>query len=225
MTWYAIRTEPGAQMPQREYIVEKPSLINPDSKGFGRKGYRIVPSLNAKESAVERALSDAGFVHYMPAEFKVIRDRKKAGTYCLRRYPLLPGYVFVTSCAGIRDVPGVSSIVGARDGETPLAINIMDILALRTIEARGQAEADRELSARISQTHSEAKKIRDKAAATARRKLNPGTEVKILWGDAVGRDATVAGWEDGTRLRAILTGLENAGEVVLVSYDEVRLVA
>ena len=43
-TWYAVRTAPGAQMPQREYIVEK--LIDENGKPRGKKGYRIVPSLN-----------------------------------------------------------------------------------------------------------------------------------------------------------------------------------
>ena len=53
MTWNAIRTSPGAQMPQREFAVQT------TSRG---KGYRIVPSLNPNQSAVERALADAGFV-------------------------------------------------------------------------------------------------------------------------------------------------------------------
>ncbi|WP_334625391.1 hypothetical protein [Rhizobium johnstonii] len=56
---------PGAQKPEREYLVEKT-----DSKRG--KGYRIVPSLNPNVSAVERALSNNKFTYYMPAEKRLI---------------------------------------------------------------------------------------------------------------------------------------------------------
>lgn len=221
MTWYAIQTLPGAQMPQREYVVE-PTSLDADGRPRG-KGYRIVPSLNPEVSAVERALSDAGFVHYMPVEFQVIRDRKKTGTYKLRRFPLLKSYVFVTSCAGIRDVPGVRAIIGTE--QAPHPVGILDILALRTIEARSQKAAQSELSNKVSQSQSEAKKTNKKAMSAARAKLAEGKRVKVLWGKEVGHEATLAGWEDDKRVRAILHDLDTADRAVLIPFDSVRLVA
>ena len=123
MSWYAIRTGPGAQMPQREYAVE-PTTLDKNGRPTG-KGYRIVPSLNPRVSAVERALSDAGFAFYMPSEFKVIRNRKKTATYTTRRYPLLPGYVFVHGVEdwlSLTSLPGVSGVVGI-DG-VPLKVSV-----------------------------------------------------------------------------------------------------
>ena len=221
MTWYAIQTLPGAQMPQREFEVE-PTTLGKDGKPRG-KGYRIVPSLNPEVSAIERALTDAGFVHYMPVDFKVIRDRKKTSTYKLRRFPLLKSYVFVTSCAGIRDVPGVGAIIGTE--HAPYPVNILDILALRTIEAKSQKTAQSELSAKVSQSQSEAQKITKKTLNAAKAKLAEGRRVKVLWGKDVGHEATLAGWEDDKRVRAILHGLDAADRAVLIPFDSVRLVA
>ncbi len=143
MTWYAIRTMPGAQQPQREYTVEKPSLINPDIKGFGRKGYRIVPSLNPSMSAIERALKDAGFVYYMPAEKRLIRDRRKTDLWRTRRFALLLGYVFIKGPCNflqLQELPGVAGIVGTCG--RPMPVSIVDIMMLRTKEARAEAEFD-----------------------------------------------------------------------------------
>lgn len=136
MTWYAIRTHPGAQMPQREYAVETTRSI---------KGYRIVPSLNATVSAIERALTDAGFVHYMPAEKRLIRDRRRTDLWKARRFALLTGYVFIKGpCNFLRlqEVPGVAGIVGCAG--QPLPISLTDILALRTAEALSEVNFDRQ---------------------------------------------------------------------------------
>lgn len=135
MTWFAVRTLPGAQMPQRVYEVETTS---------SSKGYRIVPSLNARESAIERALSDAGFDHYMPAEKRLIRDRLRTDLYKTRRFALMVGYVFVRDPQDfftLSQVPGVAGIVGCRG--VPLPISIVDILMLRTMEAKAEVEFDK----------------------------------------------------------------------------------
>lgn len=212
MTWYALRTKPGAQQPQREYAVETTRSV---------KGYRIVPSLNPKVSAVERALSDAGYIHYMPVEFRVVRNRKKTGEFCLRRFPLLPGYIFVTNCSGVKDVPGVSDIIGTE--ENPLAMKIMEVLALRTIEARSELAAERELAKNASGETAEMRKSASKALAAAKRKLGEGKTVKMQWGKYVGREATLLGWEDEKTVRAILHGLESAQ--VFIPFEHVKLVA
>jgi len=136
MTWYAVRTAPGSQKPQREYEVEETK---------SRKGYRIVPSLNPRESAVERALTQAGFVHYMPAEKRMVRDRLRTDLWKVRRFALLVGYVFIKEphdFERLRDVPGVISVVS--NAGRPMAIDLMDILMLRSEEAKAEAEFDRQ---------------------------------------------------------------------------------
>lgn len=212
MTWFAVRTQPGSQQPQREYAVETTKSI---------KGYRIVPSLNPRVSAVERALSDRGYTHYMPAEFQVVRNRKKTGEYCIRRFPLLPGYIFVTNCSGVKDVPGVADIIGTE--ESPLAMKIMEVLALRTIEARSELAAERELAKNASGETAEMRKSAAKSLAAAKRKLGEGKTIKMQWGKYVGREATLLGWEDEKTVRAILHDLDSAQ--VAIPYEHVKLVA
>jgi transcription antitermination factor NusG len=136
MTWYAIQTKPGAQMPQREYAAETTQ---------SRKGYRIVPSLNPTVSAIERTLTDAGFVCYMPVEKRLIRDRRKPDLWKTRRFALLLGYVFIKGpCNFLRlqELPGVGGIVGTCG--KPMPVDIVDILMLRTAEAKSEAEFDRQ---------------------------------------------------------------------------------
>lgn len=221
MSWYAIRTAPGAQMPQRTYALESTRLDYPGSKARG-KGYKIVPSLNPKMSAVERALSDIGVQFYMPAEFKVVRNRKKTGMYELRRFALLPGYCFVynvTDWLTLRKAPGVADVVGI-DG-VPLAISIVDIIALRTFEAKSQAEADKKVAALNSAEKATLSRNASKALSAAKRRFSAGQRVKVLWGNAVGREATLLGWDEHQQLRAIVDNLEAAG-AVSIPFDAVR---
>lgn len=211
--WHAIRTSVGAQLPRREYTVDKTET---------GKGYRISPSLNTKMSAIERALNDIGVQHYMPAEFRMIRNRKKTGIYELRRFALIPGYVFVhgvTDWLTLRNAPGVAGIV-AIDG-VPLQISIVDIITLRTIEAMSQAHADRAVLRVNSAERAQVVRDASKAMARAKRMFNPGACVKIMWGDFMGKDATISGW-DGGKLKAIVAGLDAA---VSVAFDHVKLVA
>lgn len=136
MTWYAVRTVPGAQKPQREYAVETTR---------SRKGYRIVPSLNPNVSAVERALSEAGFIYYMPAEKRLIRDRRHTDLWKPRRFAMLVGYIFLRGPIDwlkLSEVPGVHSVVGV--GGKPLEVDIVDILTLRSMEAINEEQFDRE---------------------------------------------------------------------------------
>ena len=141
-TWYAIRTAPGSQKPKREYAVE---LTSRDKDGNTRgKGYRIVPSLDPNTSAIEQALSKAGFDVYMPAEKRLIRDRRHTDLWKVRRFALMVGYVFVRDphdFALLSRIPGVSGVVSNADGR-PLAIDVMDILAIRSAEAQAEVEFD-----------------------------------------------------------------------------------
>lgn len=137
--WFAVRTEPGSQKPKREYIVEKT-----DSKRG--KGYRIVPSLDPNMSAIEKALADNKISFYMPAEKRLVRDRRHTDLWKVRRFALIVGYVFVHRPHDwdiLKNTRGVQGIVQTADGE-PLAIDLMDILALRAAESEAEVEFDRQ---------------------------------------------------------------------------------
>lgn len=134
--WYAVRTVPGAQLPQREYAAEATR---------SRKGYRIVVSLDPRKSAIEKSLSDAGFSYYMPSEKRLIRDRRRTDLWKVRRFALMVGWVFVRSPHNwmlLRKTPGVLGIAAGADGR-PLRIDLMDILMLRAVEAESEVEFDR----------------------------------------------------------------------------------
>lgn len=133
--WFAVRTVPGSQKPQREFEVEATR---------SRKGYRITPKLNPGISAVERALTRAGFIHYMPAEKRLVRDRKHTDLWKPRRFALLVGYVFVLNPSDFRrleEVDGVAHVVKDVKG-VPLRIDLLDILRLRQAEAFAESFFD-----------------------------------------------------------------------------------
>lgn len=214
MTWFAVRTAPGAQMPQREYAVEVTR---------SRKGYRIVPSLNPNKSAIERALEDAKIIHYMPCETKVIRDRKKTGNLTTRRFPIIPGYVFVAwvdDWLKLGEVPGVAGYVACQG--VPVPFSGLNILTLRTIEANSIMAADAEMEKHQRLTHAKGLRVAQKALAAARKTFLPGKRVKVLYGPHTGRMATLAGWDDAHKVRAIIDGLK---EHEVLSFDAVRKVA
>lgn len=135
MTWYAVRTKPGAQKPQREYAVEQT---------VSSRGYRIVPSLNPNLSAVERALADNGFTFYMPAEKRLIRDRQHTDLWKVRRFALLVGYIFLLDPHDwllLSETPGVAGVVRDASGK-PLPIALGDILMVRSAEAKAEVDFD-----------------------------------------------------------------------------------
>jgi hypothetical protein len=140
--WYAIRTAPGSQKPQREYIVE-PTACRKDGRPVG-KGYRITPSLDPRWSAIEKSLGDAGYTFYMPAEKRLVRDRRHTDLWKTRRFALMVGYVFVRG-PFVRDrlleVPGVIGIVANADG-FPLAMHTSEILKVRAAEAAADVAFD-----------------------------------------------------------------------------------
>lgn len=216
MTWFAIRTLPGAQLPQREYQVE-PTMLGANGRPRG-KGYRIVPSLDPDQSAVERALSNAGFAHYMPVEKRLVRDRRKTDLWKGRRFPLLLGYVFVQDVTDFRtleETAGVAGIVGTK-GE-PIAIPEGDIAMLRGEEAKAEEkylwEVQRREEAARRVTRNKAKIL-----------FPVGSRVLITKGIAQGRTAHVIGTDRGGRLKAFTDSLNGTG-TISVSVDAVLLVA
>lgn len=140
--WYAIQTVPGAQKPKREYRVESTTL---DKNGRARgKGYRILPNLNHDISLVERALQDNGFEYYMPSEKRLVRDRRHTDLWKVRRFALMVGYVFVRDPHDwglLINTQGVRGVVRTSAG-TAMGIDIMDILAVRSIEAKSELMFD-----------------------------------------------------------------------------------
>lgn len=117
--WYAIRTHPGAQRPNK---------------------------YNQAITAVERALTDNGFTHYMPTEKRLIRDRLRPHVWKTRRVALMVGYVFIHEPHDwllLSETEGVAGVVGVRG--TPMPVSIADILIVREAEAEAEVEFDRKL--------------------------------------------------------------------------------
>ncbi|WP_426235836.1 transcription termination/antitermination protein NusG [Pararhizobium sp. DWP1-1-3] len=142
MSWYAVQTVPGAQKPRREYVVERTGRDGEKPRG---KGYRIVPNLNHEVSAIEKALTDNGFQCYMPAEKRLVRDRKHTDLWKVRRFALMVGYVFVREPHNwdlLKATYGVAGIVKDQNGR-PMAIDIVDVMKIRSAEADSEVEFDR----------------------------------------------------------------------------------
>lgn len=221
MSWYAIRTKPGAQVPRRERWKE-PSISALKGKMHGC-GYRIVSSLNPERSAIEDALESAGFTFYMPAEFVAVRKRDKKGLYELRRFALMKGYAFIMGAgtdqelAKLRDIRFVQGVVANQFGR-PYAIGSMDMFRLRMYEQNSRAEAVAKVAALSKEEETRQRHAHKAIAKAARKKLFPGRDVKLIWGDKVGRDATVAAWQDQESVRVILQGLDEA-ETITVPYE------
>lgn len=220
MTWYAIRTAPGAQMPKREYWTEEATR--------SVKGYRLMAGVASDYSAVELALKDAGFTYYMPAEFSAVRNRHKSGLYEVRRFALMKGYMFVSElkdedwprllgAPGFPGVPGVQGVVS--NYNKPFAISSLELFHLRMFEQKSRAEAKHKaesLSKAVDRLEREKRKF---IVRGARKKLFPGREVKLIWGDKVGREATIQAWDDQDNVRVLLSSLDAATEIITVPYE------
>lgn len=230
MTWYAIRTKPGAQQPKREYWTESE---NEHGKPVGgRKGYRVVSGLASDHSAVELALKDAGFTYYMPVEFCAVRNRHKSGLYEMRRFALLKGYLFVADLSdrdwprllggvGTTGVPGIQGVV-ANNGK-PLIVSAMDLFRLRMVEQNSRAEAQAKVDSLSKAADRIAREKKKLIVRNARKKLHPGREVKLIWGDKVGREATVKAWEDQDMVKVLLSSLDAAQETITVPFEFLKV--
>jgi transcription antitermination factor NusG len=212
--WFACRTAPGAQQPQREYAVESTSLGS-DGRPRG-KGYRIVPSLDPNVSAVERSLSNAGFSYYMPVEKRLVRDRKNTRVYKPRRFALLLGYIFVKDVEDFRkleETAGIASVV--RSQGKPMPILGKDILMLQSMEAIAE-EKYRQL---VEQREAAERRVSRRAAAGM---FPAGSLVSITSGHAKGMHGLAGLPDRGGRLKVFIASLEAE---VSVSMEAVQLVA
>jgi len=218
--WFAIRTMPGFQSPHRErWPVPSVSAINGRPRG---KGYTMASELDPSRSKIEANLDDAGFVHYMPAEYLAVRNRQKPGLYELRRFALLKGYMFVeiTSDADwyrLYDVAGVHGVVD--NCGKPYVINAIDLFRIRMFEQSSKASAHAKAQS-LSKVNDRLEREKRKHIIRAtRKKLFPGKEVKLIWGDKVGREATVQAWDDQDQVRVLLSSLEAATETITVPFE------
>lgn len=219
MTWYAVRTLPGAQQPKREYWTE---TENENGRPVGgKKGYRVVSGVASDHSAVELALEDAGFTYFMPAEFVAVRKRQKAGLYELRRFALLKGYMFVEVAdedwLRLYAVPGVRGVV--KNCGRPFEISLLDLHRLRMYEQNSRAVAQAKADSLSKAGERIEREKRKGVVKGAKKKLFPGREVKLIWGDKAGHDATVQAWEDQDRVRVLLNSLEAATETITVPFE------
>lgn len=152
VAWYAVRTSPGSQKPQREFVIEKTSSI---------KGYRVVPSLNPHVSAVELALSKAGFTYYMPAEKRLQRDRRRPYLWKSRRFALMVGYIFVRGPVDwrkLKETPGVAGVVEDQFGNAR-KMHLAEMLLIRSAEGDAEAFFDDDLRAARKGLRKAAKKM------------------------------------------------------------------
>lgn len=220
--WYAIRTKPGVQQPRREYWTETtPSAIEGRARG---KGYRIVSSVNPAMSAVETALNEAGISHWMPAEYDVVRNRHRKGLYEIRRFALLKCWMFVADLADadwgrLMAVDGVTG-VASNDGR-PYPINPMDLFRLRMIEANSKVDADAKAKRMTSDEDNAVRSMKKTIARNARKKLHAGRTVKLIWGDKVGREATVQAWRDHEHVDVLVNSLDGA-DTITVPYEYLK---
>jgi transcription antitermination factor NusG len=219
--WFAIRTMPGAQSPHRERWPE-PSASALKGRPRGR-GYRVMSALDHTRSRIEANLEEAGFVYYMPAEYTAVRNRAKAGLYEVRRFSLLKGYVFVELADAdwfrLYDVAGVHGVV--ENCGKPFAISALDLFRLRMYEQNSKALAAAKaesLSGAAARLEREKRKV---IIRGARKKLFPGRDVKLIWGDKIGRDATVQAWNDQDEVKLLLKSLD-AAETITVPFEYLK---
>lgn len=224
MTWFAIRTLPGFQTPNRERWPEpSASAINGRPRG---RGYTIASALDPTRSKVEANLDEAKFIHYMPVEYLAVRNRSKAGLYELRRFAMLKGYMFVEVATDadwyrLYDVVGVHGVV--ENCGKPFAIGSLDLFRLRMYEQNSKAVAKAKAESLSKATDRLEREKRKHVIRGTRKKLFPGREVKLIWGDKVGRDATVQAWTDQDQVRILLNSLEAAKETITVPFEFLKV--
>jgi len=210
MTWYAVRTKPGSQMPQRTYEVETTRSV---------KGYRLVPSLDPNISAVEISLKRGGFTYYMPADLRVTRDRKKTNVWTTRRFALLLGYVFVNDTQQAIDwpkledkTPGIERVV--RCAGKPMSILESEMELLRAMEAESAEIAEKKL-----RFFEEQAALKNHTRRMTAGKFPMGSLVRITKGPAQDKYGHVTGLARDGRLKLLVQKLEMAVPFDAVEHD------
>lgn len=210
MTWFAVRTKPGSQMPQRTYEVETTRSV---------KGYRLVPSLDPNMSAVEVSLKRGGFSFYMPADMRVVRDRKKTNVWTKRRFALLLGYVFIDDTENAinwrkleDETPGIERAV--RCAGKPMAILDSEMELLRQMEAESAETAEKKL-----RFFEEQATLKSQTRRMTSSKFPAGTLVRITKGPAQDKHGHVTGLSRDGRLKLLVQKLEMSVPFDSVEHD------
>ncbi len=92
---------------------------------------------------IQLELSRIGVIHYLPAEKRLVRHRRKTDVWIAKRFALMTGYALVYDPDWYRlsETPGIAGVVGVRGA--PLPIDINEVLFIRKAEAESEAEFDR----------------------------------------------------------------------------------
>lgn len=115
------------------------------------------------------------------------------------------------------EIPGIRGVVANRS--RPFTVSALDLFRLRMFEQNSRAEATLK-AARLTRTEERnAREKRKIIVRGARKKLFPGRGVKLIWGDKIGREATVQSWEDQEQVRVILKSLDAAEETITVPFE------
>jgi transcription antitermination factor NusG len=197
-------------MPQRVYDVETTRST---------KGYRLVPSLDPNISAIEISLKRNGFTYYMPADIRVIRDRKKTNVWTKRRFALLLGYVFVEDSLKPIDwkkleekTPGIEKVV--RSAGVPIPILKSEMQLLREMEAQSAEIAEEKL--RFFQ---ERAALKSQTRRMTSSKFPVGSKVVITKGIAQMKTGEVIGSDREGRLKLLVQKLEMSVPFDAVEHD------
>jgi len=197
-------------MPQRVYEVETTRSV---------KGYRLVPSLDPNISAVEISLKRNGFSFYMPADIRVIRDRKKTNVWTKRRFALLLGYVFVDDSLKPIDwekleekTPGIEKVV--RSAGVPIPILKSEMQLLHEMEAQSAEIAEKKV--RFFQ---EQAALKSQTRRMTSSKFPVGSKVVITKGIAQMKTGEVIGSDREGRLKLLVQKLEMSVPFDAVEHD------
>lgn len=166
---------------------------------------------------VGRELTEHGIDHFLPIEVRDIvhhRSRKLVE----KRYPLLPGYVFVrdvTDFLQLSRLRTVAGIISGMDGR-PLRIPAREVETLRDAEAE-----------MLCQVECQRAKCRAKQDRLTQRRLSKhfprGAVVAVNTGMLSGEEGHVVHVTGRQTVRLVLDRLKNLGTVEL-GVDELRLV-
>lgn len=195
MAWYAIRIAPGAARQNMRFRAH----VGP------RGGHRLDRYPDGTDrTAIEAALDEAGIEHYLPTEQREVLNRKKANTFDLRRFPLIPGYCFVLNPPNfmcLDAIPGVIGVLGIQG--RPMPIHPRAIAMLQNAEAENAALIEQQ---RQKRREAEKKLTRARAA-----KLYPiGSKIKVtskVLGVVDARITSVTGRKTVKAVAEFLNGL------------------
>ncbi|MET4634990.1 transcription termination/antitermination protein NusG [Kaistia defluvii] len=159
-----------------------------------------VPAEGQDETVVERALADEGFGAYLPRVRKELRHHRTK-KIITRRFPLLPGYIFVTggdrepNWMRLKACEGISGVLSLDGRPWPIADAQVDTLK--------QAEADLLFDDTHAARVKRGQEGRTRRETTAIR-FHEGCAITLTEGPFSGLPGVVVGVTTGGLIRAIV---------------------